>query len=414
MREVVITGMGLVSALGHRLEPALSRAWGGASGVRRCDELLWGESGAELRCRVAATVPDFEASRWIPERLGGWYDRATAYGMAAVAEALEDAGARGLDPERVGVVIGQAAPAHALYHRSLRAAFVDGGAAALPGRLVPQMSGHILSAMTALKYGFQGPTTGLVNACASGATALVAGADLIRAGRADVVVAGGADAPVGLVIFGSMLRAGAMNPTDEPARACRPFSADRAGLVVGEGAGVVVLESAEHAAARGAKVQARMLGEAMTNDAHHIYSPEPSGASWARAMTLALTAAGISPGEVDRVSAHAASTPLGDAAEVLAIKAALGRRAGEIPVSSTKSVHGHTFGAAGAIETVLALAAMRRGMVLPTAGLEGPDPICDLDHVPDVRREGGGKVLMKNAFGFGGANTVLVLAVDDA
>jgi 3-oxoacyl-[acyl-carrier-protein] synthase II len=414
MSEVMVTGMGLVCALGSSVEASVDRAWRGEAGFRRCDEALWGEAGRNLRCRVAAMADGVEVDRWLPARLGRWRDRGTAYALAAVAEALEDAGPAGWDKRRVGVIIGQAAPGQALSHAVMQRALVEGAPETLPGRVLPQLSGNIAGALTALQYGFQGLSYGVVDACATGATAIALGADAIRAGRADVVIAGAADAPVGLQIFGSMLSAGAMNPTDDPTRACRPFSADRAGLVVGEGAAVVVLESAAHAAARGARVQARLLGEAMSNDAHHLYSPEPTGESWAAVMRRALERAGVAPEDVDMVSAHAASTPTGDAIEVAALRRALGARAEQIPVFSTKSMHGHCFGAAGAIETVLALAAMRRGRVLPTAHLDRPDPTCDLDHVPDPLREGRGRVLLKDAFGFGGTNTTLVLSVEPA
>ncbi len=408
MRDVVITGMGLVSALGHTVEEAVTAAWRGEDGFRRCDALLHGGDGEALGCRVAATVEGFDAMKWVPRRVGGWHDRSTAYALAAVDEALGEAGLD-IPGERVGTIIGQAAPGNTLYHQALKLAFTQGSAASLPGRMLPQMSGHIASATVALQQRFKGPSFSVVDACATGATALALAADTIRLGRADAMVAGATDAPIGLTIFGSMLSAGAMHRTDDPERACRPFCADRAGLVVGEGAAILVLEAEETARARGARIYGRMLGEAQTNDAFHIYSPEPTGTSWSRTMSLALAAAGRRAADVDWVSAHAASTGLGDAVEVLAVRDALGPRAGQIPVSSTKSMHGHTFGAAGAIETVLAIAAMNRGWILPTANLTQPDEACDLDHVPDYQRLGSARTLLKNSFGFGGTNTCMVL-----
>lgn len=412
MSEIVISGMGVMCALGKRVEEAVGRAWAGEAGFQRCDSALWGALGDALECRVAATVDDFDAGRWVPARAAEWTDRATGFALAAAAEAIEQAGLTdsAVAPERVGVVIATAAPGNTLYHRSLRAAF-DGGAAELPGRMLPQLSAHIATSLLAMQHGFRGPTFAVVDACASGATAVALAADTIRAGRADAMVVCGTDAPIGLTVFGSMLNARAMNPTDDPHRPCRPFSPDRAGLVVGEGAGALVLEAAHVAAARGVVARTALLGEAQTNDAYHIYRPVPTGESWARCMRLALSRADRDPADVDYVSAHAASTPLGDLAETRAIKTALGARANEVPVSATKSMHGHTFGAAGTIETVLAVAAMERGWVLPTAGLTGPDPECDLDYVPEAHRQASTGLLLKNSFGFGGTNTCLVMGL---
>ena len=414
LRTVGVTGLGTVCALGDRVDEAVRRAWNGESGIRRCDDHLWGDHGKALRCRVAATVEGFDPSRWVSDRAAGWTDRATGFALAAAEEAIEEAGLGGtarrgaVHPDRVGVVIGTAAPGNDLWHRVLARAFLDGAAADLPGRALPQMSAHVAASLLALRHGFRGPTFAVVDACASGATAIALAADTIRLGRADAMVVIGADAPIGLTIFGSMLRAGAMHATDDPERASRPFSPDRAGLVVGEGAGALVLEAEDLARTRGAAPRVRLLGEAQTNDAHHIYAPDPTGGTWARTMTMALEAAGVAPEQVGWVDAHAASTPLGDVAETRAVRLALGAHAERVPVSATKSMHGHTFGAAGAIETVLALAAVERGWLLPTAHLEPGDPECDLDYVPDARREGRPEVLLKNSFGFGGTNTCLV------
>ena len=410
MTRVVITGMGTVNALGNNLEDSLKAAMKGESGIRRCDELLWEEYGAELKCRVGGTVKGFDASKYVPEKYLSAYDRATTYVLAASSEALIDASYEPSEEmkDRTGVVIGIAGPANDLYHRSFHKAFVEKKAHRFSGSLLPQVSGHIPTALIALEHGFRGPTFGVINACATGGSAIASAADSIRLGRADVVVAGATDAPIGLTSFGSMLNAGAMNPTDDPARACKPFSKDRAGLIIGEGAAVFVLEKYETAKARGARIYAEILGDGQTNDAHHIYSPEPTGASWARTMNLAIQAAGIRPDQIQAVSAHAASTPIGDAIESNAVRRVLGDRAPEVPVFATKSMHGHTFGAAGAIESALAIAAMCRDTVLPTANLTEPDPALDLDYVPNRARAHSYEYLLKNSFGFGGTNTSVV------
>lgn len=410
MNAIILSGMGVVCALGNRVDEAVKRAWRGESGFARCDEAL-GPHGRELSCRVAAPVRDFDMQRWVPERAAGWTDRATGFALAAAHEAIEQAGLTdsGVKKDRVGVIIATAAPGSTLYQQAFEVALGAPGPTGLPGRMLPQLSAHIAASMLAMQHGFTGPTFAVVDACASGATAMALASDLLAADRADAVVVVGTDAPIGLTIFGSMLAARAMHATADPVRACRPFSPDRAGLIAGEGAGAVVLERASVAAARGVRASTALLGAAQTNDAYHVYRPEPSGSSWANAMTLALERARRNPAEVDYVSAHAASTPLGDLAETRAIRIALGARASHVAVSATKSMHGHTFGAAGAIETVLAVAAMERGWVLPTANFAGTDPECDLDYVPDSGRQARCGLLLKNSFGFGGTNTCLVL-----
>lgn len=412
--KVVISGLGLVSSIGNNLTTALESSLEGRSGIGRCDDHLDGEYGAELRCRVAGAVTGFNAGLHVALKHLALHDPATCFAMAAVAEALEDAGLDLSEPlgERTAVVIGAAAPGMRSYHRALRQAYVDRQAHDMRGSVLPHMSGNIPSALVALKYGVTGPTFGVVNACATGATTLSLAADMIRMGRCDRVIAGGIDAPIALATFGSMLSAGAMNPTDDPVRACKPFSRDRAGLIVGEGAGIMVLERAEDALQRGATIYGEMMGEAHTNEAHHIYSPNPTGGPWARTMRLALEQAGLSAQDVDAVSAHAASTPQGDLAETRALKSLFGRGAYDVPVFASKSMLGHTFGAAGAIESILALAALRLGKAPPTINLTQPDPECDLDYVANNARPVDAKILLKNSFGFGGTNTCLVLRIE--
>ena len=409
--DIAITGMGVVCALGNSVEQAVTAAIGGQSGIRRCDDQLWGEYGVNLDCRIGGTVTGFDHLEFLPDKAKDYFDIATTFALGAVDQAVRQADL----PEsptlrdRTAVIIGSAAPGVTLYHRVMREIFIDGKAADLPGRLLPQLSGNISAAMVAMQYGFRGPNFSIVNACATGGTALSLAADAIRLGRADVVVAGGTDAPIGLPVFGSMLNARAMARETEPDGACRPFDARRRGLVIGEGAGVLVLESMQSALRRGAKILGVFGGSAQTSDAYHVYSPEPTGCSWARTMQLALDDAGVTRDAIDLVSAHAASTPLGDRIESEALKIALGRRAAQVPIAATKSMHGHTFGAAGAIETILSLEARTRGWALPTINLEEADPACDLDYTPNQARRTQARVLLKNSFGFGGTNSSLVL-----
>lgn len=414
---IAITGLGLVSPIGNSVSAGVANAFAGRAAIRSCEKYLWGDFGDGIACRVAGLVEHLEVGDVVPAERVATFDPAVLFALVAGEQALTDARlelAHDEERERVGVIIGCAGPGCHSYHRALHQAFVARAAHELPGYLSLQMSGNLAPSLIALRHGLRGPNFGIVNACAAGATAIATAAEMIQAGSADVMIAGGTDACIGLTLLGSMGNVGAINPTTDPHRASRPFSRDRAGLIMAEGAGIVVLERADHARARGARIVGELLGWSRTNDAHHVYNPEPSGARWARVIELALRSGGITASEVEVVSAHAASTPMGDLIETRALKHALGPRARQIPVSSTKSMHGHTYGAAGAIETILALAAMNRGQVLPTAHLEDPDPECDLDYVPQVGRDSRAEILLKNSFGFGGTNAALVIRRGEA
>lgn len=415
MRSVVITGLGLVSPLGNSLAASLAAARAGQSGIRSCERYLWGEFGAEIACRVAGTVEDFDASQYVEAERVDSSDPAILYALAAADEAIADSGLmRDLDPaaeerERIAVVLGTAGPGCVSYHRALHTAFVDRAAHRLAGSMSLQMSGNMPPSLVALRHGLRGPNFGIVNACAAGSTAIATATEMIRAGSADVVVTGGAESCIGLTLLGSMGNVGAINPTRDPHRASRPFSADRAGLIMAEGAGILVLEAADRALARGARIHGEVLGISRTNDAYHVYNPDPSGALWARAIELALRDARVGLDEIGAVSAHAASTPRGDLAETRALKRVFGKRAYDVPVSATKSMHGHAYGAAGAIETILSLAALNQRWLPPTAHLTEPDAECDLDYVPNESRATDAEILLKSSFGFGGTNACLVL-----
>lgn len=414
-RRVVVTGMGLISPIGHDVETATDAAFAGRDGFRDCTDLM-ASYGVDPPVHVAATVEGFDVGAYVPAKLVDWCDRATGYALAAAEQALASATLT-FDQalrDRTGAVIGASGPGADLYHRAGRQLFGCGDWSSLPGRVTPQLSGSIYSAMIAHKHGFRGPTWCVVNACATGVTAMAAAADAIRLDRADLMLAGGTDAILGPIALGSMRNAKALNPTTDPRAPCRPFSADREGLVVGEGAGVVVLEELEHARRRGATILAELLGDAQTNDAGHVYRPDTSGASWGRTMQIALDRAGVDAAEVDVVSAHAPSTRYGDLTETRALKRVLGPRAYDVPVSATKSVHGHLYGAAGAVETILALAAMRSERVLPTMHLRQPDPECDLDYVANRGRRQAARVLLKSSFGFGGTNACAVFRLPQA
>lgn len=406
--RIVVTGLGLVCALGNSVEKAYERAANGKSGIRRCDELLGPESD-KLPVRVAGTIEGLDVEQFVTDRHPEAFSRGTVYALAASAQAVSDAKVMdaGLDPERIGIVTGAAAPAADAYFRAARRVIEAQDATVMTKADAPQISAHAPAALIGLRHGFQGPNLALSAACATGATVLPVAADQIRAGRADVIIAGATESFIGPMAFGSFAKAGAVNPTDDPIGACRPFDLRRAGPVFGEGSGFFVIESAEHAEARGAFVYAELLGDALTNDAFHMWAPKPE--SWARGIAIALRRAGVAPEEIDWVSAHAPGTKLGDAAETWALKEVLGPHAYTIPVTSTKGMHGHALGAAAAIELVLALTAMHQGEVLPTTGLDERDPVCDLDYVETGTRRHPTRTLLKNAFGFGGTKASLVL-----
>jgi 3-oxoacyl-[acyl-carrier-protein] synthase II len=388
-REVVITGVGAVTPLGNRAGDLHHRWLAGERGI----------DGGLARCR--AFVADEHLSRKDARRA----DRFTQLAIVAAAEAIEQAGGELAGP-RTGCVLGTGIGGLATIEEALET-YERRGPERVSPLAVPSMMSNAAPAAIALRHGLTGPVFGTVSACAAGAHAIGTALALLRGGAADAIVTGGAEAaitPLSLAGFGALE---AMSPTGES----RPFDARRDGFVMGEGAGVLVLETAEHAAARGAVPLARLTGFGSTCDAHHLTAPREDGAAAAEAIRLALADAGVAPGEVSYVNAHGTSTPLNDAAETRALKAALGSRAHEIPVSSTKSVIGHLLGAAGAVEAVATTLALQHRVAGPTVGWEQPEEGLDLDYVPDGPRPltGDRLVALSNSFGFGGHNAVLCL-----
>lgn len=414
---IAITGLGLICPLGNSVPAALTRACRGETGIRAYTSPWVDPALPDLHQRVGGTVIDFRPDEVLPPKLSERYDPATLFALAAADEALAQARLLGddthvIDRDRIGCVIGAGLAGSELWHRALHTAYASGRPQEIARMTALAITGTAVTGLLALRHCLRGPSLGVANACASGTTAILAGADQIRLGRADAMVVGGCESSMrGLVSYASFVDAG-MNTTRDPVGACAPFSADRRGFVLAEGAGILVLERLDHARARGAQVLAVLAGGAVTNDAHHVISPDPTGASWARVIELALADSGVAPEEVDAVSAHATATTQGDVAETRALRMVLGKRASRVPVSATKSMHGHAFGAAGAIETALSLAAMRDGLVLPTIDLTTPDPECDLDYVPLRARRHPVRTLVKNGFGAGGVSTALVLQLD--
>jgi len=394
-RRVVITGVGAVTPIGVGADSSLERWLAGESGIE--DSLA--------RCQ------EFEPTDFLNKKEARRTDRFTQLALAAAQEALSQAGYEDgppIDPDRVGCIVATGVGGLETIetgHDLLR----DKGAGSVPPQLVPMMMPNACAGMLALQYGLRGPSHSVASACAAGADAIGTATRLIRTGEADAVVTGGAEAGLTPLAQAAFENLGALSPSG----ISRPFDARRDGFVMGEGAGVLVLEDAETAEQRGHPVLGEILGFGATSDAHHITAPQPEGTGAAKAIARALENAGIGPEDVDYVNAHGTSTQLNDRAETLALKEALGEAVERIPVSSTKSVVGHLLGAAGAVEAVLTLLALRQGVAPPTVGWEEREEGMDLDYVPEARPleagNGDGAVALSNAFGFGGHNAVVCL-----
>jgi 3-oxoacyl-[acyl-carrier-protein] synthase II len=404
VRDVVVTGLGPVTPIGVGSEAfhegQLSRR-GGVRTITRFDP-------AGLPVRIAGEV-DLPAAFALDGPAAAGTDRCTHLAAAAAHLAVQDSGLdlAAEDPGRVGVVLGTGVGGVSTWERTSRVAYERGCTRVSP-RFIPMAMPNNSASWIATRYQITGPSTAVVTACASGAEAIAMAYLLIAAGQADVVLTGGAEAPITPIVVTGFANMRALSRrNDEPARASRPFSADRDGFVLAEGAAVLVLESAEHAAARGATVHARLAGVASTSDAFHMTRPRPDGEGARRALASAMSAAGLDPAGVSYINAHGTGTPFNDASEVVAIRAALGDAAATTPVSSTKSLTGHSLGASGAIEAVASVQAITSGVIPPTANLDQPDPTLGLDFVPHEPRPAQVRAVLSNSFAFGGHNVVL-------
>jgi 3-oxoacyl-[acyl-carrier-protein] synthase II len=408
-RRAVVTGLGAVTPIGNDAPTFWTNLLAGVNGGGPITSF----DASKFDVRIAAAVKNFDPTVAMDRKMARRMSRFIHFAMAAAKEAVEHSG---LDFEtwpiekrdRVGVVINTGGGGMEQ---------VTEGADVLrergPGQVspfaIPALSGSMAAALVSMKYGLTGPVMTQVAACASGVIAFQDALRLIRTGECDVVLAGGSEAPLLPIAFAALGNMGALSKrNDDPQHASRPFDRDRDGFLFGEGAGVCIVESAEHALARGANIQAEVIGAALTADAFHISAPEPTGRGAALAMTRALRDAGIAPDEVDYIVAHGTSTPLNDVTETRAIKATFGDYAYRVPISSPKSMIGHLLGAAGAAAAITAVGAIRDGWIPPTANLENPDPECDLDYVPRVKRKVKVDTAIINGFGFGGQNAVAV------
>ena len=404
-RRVVITGLGAVTPIGNTVATYWAGLQSGSNGVAPITLF----DASKHACRFAAEVKDFDPSGVLDPKETKRWDRFCQFGVVAAKEALAHSGLDITDAnrQRIGVIIGSGVGG--LLTMETQAHVLEGKG---PGRVspftVPMMIPNMATGLAAIALGAQGPSSAVATACAAGSNAIGDAFRLLQQGHADAMVCGGAESaitPLGVAGFASAKALSFRN--DDPATASRPFDAERDGFVIGEGAGILVLETLEHAQARGAEILGEVVGYGMTCDAHHITSPIPGGLGGARAMSLALADAGLKADDIDYVNAHGTSTPANDSNETAAIKTALGERAKAIPVSSTKSMTGHLLGGSGGIEAVAAVLALQNGVVPPTINHQNPDPACDLDVVPNQAREQIISTALSNSFGFGGHNVCL-------
>lgn len=404
--RVVVTGMGAVTALGHELDAFWNNLIQGKSGV----SLVEAFDVSEYPTRIAASVKDFNPEDYVDRKEARKMDRFVQFAVAAATNALKDSGLQigeDADPDRVGVMIGSGIGGLGTWEDQ-HDVLVQKGPKRVSPFFIPMMIANMASGHVSILFGAKGPNSTAVTACATGTHSIGDSYKLIQRGDADVMICGGAEAtirPMGMAGFCSMRAMSTRN--DEPEKASRPFDSERDGFVMGEGSGIMILESLEHAQKRGAKIYGEVIGYGLSADAHHMTEPDPNGPE--RCMKMAIRDAGIDPAEVDYINAHGTSTPVGDRSETIAIKNAFGDHAYKLAVSSTKSMTGHLLGAAGGVEAVICALTLNNGKIPPTINLEHPDPECDLDYVPNVAREADVKVAMSNSFGFGGHNATLIL-----
>ncbi|HUF88959.1 MAG TPA: beta-ketoacyl-ACP synthase II [Gemmatimonadota bacterium] len=406
-RRVVVTGMGLLTALGNDLASTWEGLLAGRSGVRRITRF----DPEGFATQIAAEVKEFEPERWIEKKETRRQDLFTQFAVAASTMAVEDSGLELPDGDgyRVGVIIGSGIGGIGT-HEVQNKRYLDGGPSRISPFYIPMMIPDIASGIVSMRYGAKGPNYCTVSACASSAHALGDAFRLIKHGDADVMIAGGTEAAVTAMSVGGFAAMKAMSTrNDEPERASRPFDADRDGFVLGEGAGIAVLEELDHARARGARIYSEVLGVGMTADAYHITAPAPNGEGATRAMQRAVEESQLATEDYDYVNAHGTSTPFNDEFETMAIKAAFGDHAHQLMVGSTKSMTGHLLGGAGGLEFVITSMVLHEGRIPPTINLENPDPLCDLDYVPNEMREARVRAALTNSFGFGGHNASLAL-----
>ncbi len=405
-RRVVVTGLGMVSPLGLDVTTSWENILAGKSGI----ETITHFDTTPFSTRFGGTVKGFDVTRYMPAKEARKMDPFIHYGIAAADEALEDSGLEITEEnaERIGVAIGSGIGGLPGIEKG-HAAYMKGGPRKISPFFVPANIINMISGHVSIRHGLKGPNIALVTACATGTHSIGDAARIIEYGDADVMLAGGSEmatSPCGLGGFGAARALSTRN--DDPAGASRPWDVERDGFVLSDGAGVVVLEEYEHARRRGAPIYAEVAGYGMSGDAYHMTAPSEGGEGAKRCMEAAMRNAGIEPEQVDYINAHGTSTPAGDIAETLAAKAAFGDHAYRLAMSSTKSMTGHLLGAAGGVEAIFTILAIRDQVAPPTINLDNPDPECDLDYVPHAAREMKIEIALTNSFGFGGTNGTLI------
>jgi 3-oxoacyl-[acyl-carrier-protein] synthase II len=405
-RRAVVTGLGIICPVGNSVKEAWANIQGGKSGITRITRF----DASPFASQIAGEVKNFDVGQVLTPKEARRVDVFIHYGIAAAVEALRDAGieANPKNAERVGLNIGSGMGGLPMIEETHRA-MIEGGARKISPFFIPGAIINMISGNLSIMYGFKGPCLAMVTACTTANHCLGDSARLIEYGDADVMVAGGSEAALCSLSIGGFSAARALSTrNDDPATASRPWDKDRDGFVLGEGAGVLVLEELEHAKARGARIYCELAGYGVSADAHHITAPCEDGEGAARGMLNAMRNAGINPDQVDYINAHGTSTPLGDLAETIAVKRCFGEHAKHVAVSSTKSATGHLLGAAGGVEAIFSVLAIRDQVAPPTINLFDQDPTCDLDYVPNAARPMKIKVAMSNSFGFGGTNGTLI------
>ena len=406
MEKIVVTGMGSICALGENTNEIWKNVRNGVSGLGPITQF----DPTDFRVKIACEIKDFDPTKYLHKKETRRRHRHQLLSYVAVNEAVSQSGLdiANEDPSRMGVIISSAVGGLGALEENVRA-MMAGGYRRVSPFLAPMLMANGAAALAGIDHGFQGPSFAVLSACASGEDGIGVAWIMLRAGLMDVAITGGADAVVTELGMAAFDRIGALSLQGPDGMVPKPFDKNRDGFVMGEGAGIFVLETESHAKARGAEIIAELAGFTSTADAFHITAPHGEGAGGSRAMTGALSIAGINPDEVDYINAHGTGTMLNDIAETQAIKTTFGKKAYQIPVSSTKSMTGHMMGATGAMETILCIKAIRDNVLPPTINYETPDPDCDLDYVPNEAREKTISVAMSNAFGFGGHNSVLVV-----
>jgi 3-oxoacyl-[acyl-carrier-protein] synthase II len=405
-RRVVVTGLGIVSPVGIGVENAWAKILAGESGITRISQF----DASGLASQIAGEVKGFDVAKYLPAKEARRMDRFIHLGLAAAIEAIADSGieATGENAERIGVIIGSGIGGLPMIEETHQEYIKTGPRRIspffVPGTIINMVSGHL-----SIMYGFKGPNLAVVTACTTAAHSIGEAGRLIEYGDADVMVAGGTESTVSPLGIGGFAAARALSTrNDDPPGASRPWDKGRDGFVLGEGAGVLVIEEYEHAKRRGAKIYCELAGYGMSADAHHMTAPCEDGEGAARCMVNALRNARLNPDQIQYINAHGTSTELGDVAETIAIKRCFGPAAAQLAVSSTKSMTGHLLGAAGGVEAIFSVLAIRDQVAPPTINLTDPDPQCDLDYVPNRARNMRLEVALSNSFGFGGTNGTLV------